>query len=54
MWVWESHLTNSATTQAQIQIVKLSHLKIYFIYGLLRHEKGPAPQIESCRGPITP
>ena len=39
--VWErGWLTNSATTQAQIQGFELAHLNIYLIYELLELMKG--------------
>ena len=46
-------LTNSATTQAQIQGFELAHPNIYPIYELLECMKGPVLQIQSCRISMT-
>jgi hypothetical protein len=42
-------LTNSTTTQTQIQHFELFHPNIYSIYELLEHVKGPVLQTQSCR-----
>jgi hypothetical protein len=46
-------LINPATTQVQIQGFVLAHPKIYIIYELLGHVKGPVPLIQSCRISMT-
>ena len=46
-------LTNSTTTQTQIQHFELFHPNIYSIYELLEHVKGPVLQIQSCRISMT-
>lgn len=54
VWLWESdELTNSATTQAQIQGSELAHSNIYIISELLEHVKWPALQIQSFRISMT-
>ena len=43
-WTWESWfggMTNSATTEAQIQGFELANSKIFFTYELLEYVKGP-------------
>ena len=42
-------MTNSATTQVQIQGFELAHPNIYPTYELLELVKGPVLQIQSCR-----
>ena len=42
-------LTNSVTTQTQIQGFELAYPNIYFICELLEYVKGPVLQIQSCR-----
>ena len=46
-------VTNSTTTQAQIQGYKLAHPNIYPIYELLEQVKGQIPQLLSCRNSVT-
>jgi hypothetical protein len=46
-------LTNSATTQGQIQGFGLAHTNIYLIYKLLDCMKGQVVQNQSCRISIT-
>ena len=46
-------LTNSATTQAQIQGFELAHLYIYIIYERLECVKGPVMQIQNCGTSMT-
>lgn len=60
---WRSHpgrvtgragwLTNSATTQAQIQGLELTHPNIYLRHELLECVKEPILQIQSCRITMT-
>ena len=44
-------LTNSASTQAQIQGSELAHPNIYPIYELLEFMKGPALQTQRFSSP---
>jgi hypothetical protein len=46
-------VTNSASTQAQIQGFVLAHPNIYLIYKLLEIVKGWVLQIQSCGIPMT-
>jgi hypothetical protein len=46
-------MTESATTQAQIQGFGLAHPSIYPIYDQLEHVKGWVLQIQSCRISMT-
>ena len=42
-------MTNSTTSQAQIQGFVLTHPNIYPSYDLLEHMREPVLQIQSCR-----
>lgn len=46
-------MTNSATTQAQIQGFELTHPNIYLRHELLECMKEPVLQIQSCRITMT-
>jgi hypothetical protein len=49
----DSKLTNSATSQALVQVFELVHPKLYPIYDLLEWMKGLSLQIQSCRISMT-
>lgn len=52
VWLWESdELTNSATTQAQIQGSELAHPNIYIISELLEHVKWPPCRSKAAGSP---
>ena len=56
VWVqesWQAWHRGPAITEAQNQGFEVAHPYTYPICGLLEHEKGMAPQIQSCRISMT-